>query len=757
MYKLIFKYTAGLLMILWPASALTQTLTGTVLNTENGQPVPYATIYVIELSSGTLTDSLGNFKITNFPSSPVTLKVSAVGFNTAQTIITGGASENKLQISLEPAHVHLDEVVVSAPFGRLQHENVTNVEIRRLNDLNRIPATTLSEAISTIPGVYQSSTGNGIGKPVIRGLSGTRVVTYLNGLRIENQQWGDDHGMGVTAVGIESVEVIKGPASLLYGSDALGGVLYFVNQSYSKLNRFEGYFQTKFETNALGVTSELGLKWNKNGFKFNVFAGQTNQADYLLPNGYRIQNSRFSNTTLKSSVGYNKKNWVGNLHYSFIQNYIGIPGETEEDSIYPALFYTNAVTWSKGLPFQNVTNHYVSLENKFFFSNSELEFIVGNTNNHLQELEESFTLPGLNLKLNNSTYTLRYTISLLKKLEAIVGSQGMYQVNQNGANAAEILIPDNRSFDAGLYAVLQLELQKWTFQGGARFDNRKIATQADFNGFEIFDRSYQSYNYSAGFVFRNDSTVFRFNLSSGFRAPHTSELLSNGVHPGTYRYNLGDPDLRTENATQADFSIGVHYDHLELVFNPFFNQINNYIYLNPTDSVINGYQVFKYSQTGKAQLFGGDLTLHIHPHFAHWIHLQTAFSYIYGQDETGKALPFIPQARINSQLKFELPGSRRFRITDVVVQHSFYFGQNRVGLFETPTDAYHLFHLGMNLSIHTKGNPVLLNCGVRNALNTTYFDHLSSLKQIGLPFPGINGYISLKYTFERKLKEKAER
>src|SRR5690606_5427404 len=149
-----------------------------------------------------------------------------------------------------------DEVVISTPFGKLQNENVTNVELVRLNQLNRIPGTTLSEAITNIPGVYQSSIGTGIGKPVIRGMSGTRVVTYLNGLRIENQQWGDDHGMGVTSVGIDAVEVIKGPASLLYGSDALGGVLYFVNQPYANLNKIEGYFQTRIESNSLGTENE---------------------------------------------------------------------------------------------------------------------------------------------------------------------------------------------------------------------------------------------------------------------------------------------------------------------------------------------------------------------------------------------------------------------------------------------------------------------------------------------------------------------
>ena len=755
MYKLIFKYFAGLSLMLNPLSALTQSLSGRVANAENGLPIPFATIYIAELSSGTLADSLGNFELTNFPSSEMTLKISAVGYNSIYLSVPGDSPGN-IVIALEPAHVHLDEVVVSTPFGKLQDENVTNVESHRLNELNRIPALSLSEAIATIPGVYQSSLGNGIGKPVIRGLSGTRVVTYLNGLRIENQQWGDDHGMGLTDVGVDAVEVIKGPASLLYGSDALGGVMYFVNQPYAKSNRVEGYFQTRGESNTLGTSNELGLKWNKNGLKINFFAGHTFHGDYQLPNGKYVRDSRFSSTTAKFSAGYNKKNWIGNFHYAFQNSYIGIPGHTHEDSLYVELFYTSKPAWVKDLPYQFITNHYFAAENKFYFDKSQLELFVGNTTNHLREFEEKVTIPGMDLLLNNSFGNLRWKRALGKKIEIILGSQAMYQVNHNAAQAEETLIPDNVSADAGFYGLLQVEWSDFTFQGGVRYDVRNVKTDQPFNGFDILDKTYQSYNYSAGFAYHIDSLTFRFNVSSGFRAPHTSELLANGVHHGTFRYQIGDPDLKTENALQADLSMGVHYDHLEIIFNPFFNQIQNYIYLKPADTLIDSYQVYQFTQISRAQLFGGDFSVHLHPHFAHWLHLQSSFSYIYAQDETGAALPLIPQNRINSQVKieFEPKKERKFSVTDLVLQQSLYFDQNRVGYFETTTNAYNLVHAGMNMKIRTKSQPVFLTFGVKNLLNTGYTDHLSRLKQIGLQQPGINFYVGIKYNFEKRLQVK---
>ncbi|MBK9190114.1 MAG: TonB-dependent receptor [Crocinitomicaceae bacterium] len=605
-----------------------QTLRGEVKNAETMLPVPFATVFAPELSTGTTAGADGKFIFTNFPTSQVTLKISAAGYDTKTITFTlqtdQPVEEEVFLILLNPAHIHLDEVVVSTPFGKLQNENVTNVESIRLNDINRIPSVTLSDAISTILGIYVSTLGNGIGKPVIRGMSGTRVVTYLNGLRIENQQWGDDHGMGVTDVGVEGVEVIKGPASLLYGSDALGGVMYFINSSYAKLNLFEMNVSSAVESNSLGSANQLGLKWNKNGLKINFFGGHVFMGDYMLPNGYRVDHSRFSTTTSKLSIGYNRKRWVGNLHYSFLNSFIGLPGHSHEDSTYAELFFSENPAWLKTLPYQFITNHYTLFEQKLFFEKSVLEIYLGNTINRLREFEEKNTIPGIDMNLISNLYNIRYKQKLGKRTELLSGVQGMVQLNKNNSKAEEILIPDYTIFDAGLYLVGQYQLNKFLFQGGARYDFRLLKAD-DQTQLVSFKSDYESFNYSAGFAYQVDSLTFRLNVSSGFRSPHVSELLSDGIHHGTFRYIAGNELLKNENALQIDFTMGVHYDHMEITFNPFFNEISNYIYLQPADSIIDGYQVFEYTQTNKAQLFGGDFAVHVHPHFAHWLHVQSSF------------------------------------------------------------------------------------------------------------------------------------
>jgi iron complex outermembrane receptor protein len=227
-----------------------------VIDLETNQPIPYATIYYLDIGSGTVSDSIGNFSYFGELPKQLSLKISAIGYS--NLIGLGNTKTNKVDtFYLEPSHLQLEEIIVSSLGGKMQNQTISNIESRQLSELNAIQPTTLGEAISNIPGVYQSTTGIGISKPIIRGLSGSRIVTYLNGLRIENQQWGGDHGMGVDEIGVGSVEIIKGPASLLFGADALGGVVYFVDESYANQNSFDLTLRTKFNSVTIRWRFEL--------------------------------------------------------------------------------------------------------------------------------------------------------------------------------------------------------------------------------------------------------------------------------------------------------------------------------------------------------------------------------------------------------------------------------------------------------------------------------------------------------------------
>ncbi len=722
-----------------------QNLTGTVLDNETKLPISNVQVYFVDLRTGTTTDVNGMFQFKYFNQKEARILITFIGYNSIDEIIKVDTARKKV-FYLEKGHFELDEIAISAPKGRLQSENIVNIEHNKITQLQQTSPLTLAEAISTISGVAQTTTGAGIGKPVIRGLSGNRIVTYAQGIRIENQQWGDEHGLGVGEVGIESVEVIKGPASLLYGSDALGGVLYFIDERYANQNTVEGFAQTKFHSNTLGSINNIGFKIHKGRLKLNLFGAYSSHADYQAPNFDRVFNTRFDERNIKSSFGFNTRNWISNIRHSFLQNNYGIV----EDAT-----FSNSTQRKFILPFQTIDNHNITFENIVFTGNSKLNFTLGYTNNYRKEFEDDAINQALGLKLNTFTYNLKWYSPIYKdRLDFIVGSQGMAQSNKN--NGEEVLIPDANTTDFGVFFIGNLKLNKLQFQGGIRADYRKIDTKemvTDEGSFPSLKESYNGLAFSGGTVYKMGKTKLRANISNGFRAPNTTELLSEGVHHGTNRYIKGDADLTNENATQIDFSLDYEDEHSSFSVNSFYNSIQNYIFLSPINTLIDNSPVFEYVQKN-AFLYGGELGFHYHPHEIHWLHLESNLSTVFAEDRNGTSLPLIPQTKLNSTVRAESIYKGKVRLKNVFIQHIYKFQQNRTGLFETLTNDYNLINIGLNLEIETKNNPIEISTGVRNVLNARYIDHLSRFKTLEISNQGINYYVGLKVMLNKELKQK---
>ena len=718
-----------------------QSIEGIVKNSETAEVIPYASIYVTELQTGTTSDSLGHFILSNLTSNRLTLHVSSIGFLTRQLEINVKELKEEIMVSLEPGHVELTEVIVSVPKGKLTNENIFLVTKKSLNDLNRNAQNSLAESISQLAGIDQISTGTSIGKPVIRGLSGNRVVTFAQGIRIENQQWGTEHGLGIGSVGIGGLEVIKGPNSILYGADAIGGVLYFTDEPYAKMNTVEGNVQSTFLSNSLSGQNSLGLKIHQGRYKQNIFASFNNSSDYQVPDGNRVVNTRSEEKSIKTSLGYNNKFWVSNLRYSFLNEN---PGVTESDSL-----YHNSTDKNPEPPFQKITNHIISSENVFYLKKSRIELILGYMVNHREEYELSVDTVSLDMKLATSTYNVKYHIPVGDEKNTLtIGAQGMYQTNSNSGE--EVLIPDAITMDNGIFALWITSFEKLSIQGGLRIDQRNLEGLETRSGqnelFSAIDRTYSNFNYSAGMHYKTGNTVWRLSLSSGFRAPNTSELLSKGKHEGTNRFEIGDPDLKSENANQIDFSFVYGNEHLEITVNPYINSVQNYIYLIPSDSVIDGSQVSYYTQTN-ALLYGGEISLHVHPHSIHWLHFETAYSTTTGFDSEKMPLAWMPANNFNSTLKAEFKGNHKFFVSDLFVQHVYKFDQNKTALNETPSDQYQIVSIGMIAKCKFEKSVLMFKSGINNLFNEEYTDHLSRLKVYGVAGMGRNIYAGIGYGF----------
>ena len=734
-------------------------ISGFVKSKLTNQPIANARLQLEETGETSITDETGAFMFFgNYPGA-IHLHVSAFEFESKLLFLAESANAlgrhyliaSSLEIFLAERHLDLEDITVSTGTNVQKNKSPFLVESRKLSDLNGIATLNLGEALAKIPGVYQSSLGNGISKPVIRGLQGIRVVSLLNGMRMEGQQWGGDHGMGISEIGIGSVEVIKGPASLLYGADALGGVLYYSDEPYAAVHSQSLKVQSVYHSNTNGGALRLLYKQSNQKFRFLLGGSYANHADFQLPNKKFAQNSRFNESVLKAALSWNGKNKVHHLRYSFNHVMSGLPGHTHDSILNPLEFQSEIQRRKQTIPAQFFDNHYLSFENKWFAEKNEFSILLGQTLNQLTEYDEKVTIPGIQMRLWNSLYTAKWTHTFPNTVKVVNGVQGMFQVNVNGAEGTEKLLPNAHSLDNGIFSIWMYEKDRWNFQGGFRYDVRNLKTLEDFKGSPAIVKTFASPNASMGAVYSDEKMTFRTNFSTGYRAPHSSELLANGFHHGALRYEIGDANLRPEKASQLDLSMELKGDHVVFVFNPFINKINHFMYLQPSDSSVDNLPVFLYKQLEQVWFYGSDVGFHYHPHFAHDLHLEGTFSYLNVSTQSDSSISMIPPSRFTLSLRYQFDLGKKFQVKEVLVQHTYMNRQRKVAFYESSSPSYQL--LDASLSFKWNGKTAIdFQLGCKNIFNTSYIDHLSRLKNISMPSPGRNIYISINFNISNQLK-----
>lgn len=703
------------------------TLIGKIKDSQTSEGISFANIYIPQLEKGTSSDDNGNFILNQIPSGTYKVIFSIIGYETVSQTINLPL-ENPLDIALSPSIIEMKEVLISTPFHKLQSENVMKVEQEKISDLKSNGAATLSEGITNIAGVESVSTGLSIGKPVIRGLSSNRVLVYTQGVRLENQQFGDEHGLGLNDSGIESVEVIKGPASLLYGSDALGGVLYFNPEKFAQENKTAGDLNVNYFSNTQGYSTNAGVKTSGTNFKY-IFRGSLSEHSDYNTKDYSVTNTRFREQDFKTGIGYQKSNFKTEFRYNLNNSKLGIPEIIGEQT-------TRKLPL---IPFQEITNHVLSSKTNLFFENSSLDINLGLLYNDRKEfageaVNGEALVAELRLKLKTFNYDVKYNLPKFRKFETIVGVQGMNQVNTN--YGVEQLIPDASTNDVGILAVSHIHFEKADIQLGVRFDNRTLnistGDKKDFN----------SFNGAAGIKLNllNNLTM-RLNLASGYRAPNLAELTSDGVHEGTNRYEIGNINLQNEQNFQTDLALEYTNEHIEFYVNAFYNKVNNYIFLSPNGTNINNSPVFIYLQNN-ARLYGGEIGLHIHPHPLDWLHVESSFETVTGNQSDNTYLPLIPANALSNTLRVEF-NTKKISNGYAFVKLKSTFKQNNVSVFETYTNGYNLFNAGLGGGFKLFNKDLNLSVSGNNLTNKAYINHLSRLKSDGIYNMGRNFTIGL--------------
>ena len=326
----------------------------------------------------------------------------------------------ELTIILEKLHVILDEVGVIESYSELGNSRLINIEKKSLSSQNSI---SMIDDIAELSGVDMISSGLGIQKVVVRGLSGMRVVTYLNGMQINNQQWANDHGIGFTDLGLSEVELIKGASALKYGSEAIGGLLYFKDAPFIANDKLKGFISTGFNNSSILSNNKFGVKFNKKNFFLNLYGQYAISSDYRLPDNTYLFNSRFKQNAIKFSLGYRYKNWQNILRAQFHNEVPGIPGHVHGD---PSKVDINALTsieldlpedFSIKKPWQVVNNQLLIYETNYMLNNFKFEFYAGHFINNLKEYGEKLTKPAFDLNLSNTLFSPNVSASVAASLK----------------------------------------------------------------------------------------------------------------------------------------------------------------------------------------------------------------------------------------------------------------------------------------------------------------------------------------------------
>lgn len=719
-------------------------LVGKVVDRPHNQPLEQVSIYFPDLEKGAVSDRHGEFEIGKLPLGTYKLVASYIGYQSYSGTISILSGENRLNLELSPTAIEMEEVIVSTPFHKLQRDNVMKVEYAKIADLKTKGATTLAEGITNIPGVSIVSTGTGIGKPVIRGLTSNRVLVYTQGIRLENQQFGDEHGLGVNDAGIESVEIIKGPASLLYGSDAMGGVLYLNPEKFASPNTTEGDINLSYDNNTQGVTSGAGIRSSGKKLRFLARAATNNHIDYTGGDGTRVTNSRFNEKDIKLGMGFLNTFIKSEIRYNYNQSNLGIP---ESIGI-------QTTSRTPELPYQKINSHILSSDTKIFFKNSSLDVTLGYIGNDRKEFEDhhhhedhegheeheeegEHTEAALNMKLNTFNYNILYHLPNWKKFETIIGVQGIHQTNTNFGE--EILIPDATTNDIGVLGTTHFHLnENHDFQFGLRYDYRRIEGKAyGIMGEEGYiaelDRNFNSFN--GAFGYKNNISkqlIGRINVATGFRAPNLAELTSYGGHSGANRFEIGNPALKNEQNVQMDLALEFKNEHVEFFLNGFHNSISNYIFIAPSGTFINENPVYNYLQQD-ATLYGGEIGFHLHPHPYDWLHLESSYQTVFGELDNGNPLPLIPANNLTNTLRVEFYNTNSWWLrTNAHITVNTTFQQGKISEFETVTPQYTLLGAGFGGEVRFMKKSMNINLSANNILDKNYIAHLSRLKTDGI-------------------------
>ncbi len=706
--QFLHKYLFYLLCVIGSLPCAAQNgLSGSVKDAKTQKPLAGATVYLPDLKTGAVSDAHGTYYIKNIPAGNYLVEVSLIGYAVNTDIIEVKGALKK-DYALTISAYQLPQVIVTGVSAATDRQKTPlSVSILQNKDLLESSSTNVIDAVAKLPGVSAITGGQSISKPVIRGLGYNRVLTVNDGVQQVDQAWFDEFGIEADPDAVNKYEVLKGPASLAYGSDAIGGVVNLIPEQPLPEGQMKGEVMLNFQSNNGLFNTMAHLAGTKNGLYWSGRIDNIMAHGYRNPNDGYVLNSQFSDFNGDGTVGLHKKWGYTQLHASYFDMATGIVDGTRDSATgallrpvaYPDLnageptyvmpTHQEQTTYTPFVINQRIRHTKLVWDNSFALGSGRVKAIFSWQKNQRQEFNDP-TIPNtanIYYSSNAETYDVQYVAPQIGGFSISGGVNGVHQSSKSLGTL--LLIPDYSFFQIGGFAVASQKIGKLNLTGGIRYDTRHFTgkdhwvdstTQepvdegsADaLHEFQGFSSNFSGLSFSAGgtYSFSNNCYV-KANIAGGWRAPNVAECAANGVHDGTVVYEIGDPALKPETSIEEDVALGINTKDIGLEINLFNNSISKFIYAKGLQSVFGGDSinnslnavglgeapVYKYSE-GKADLYGGEVAFNLHPSALPWVELGTSLSMVYGglsnQPDSVKYLPFVPPTRITADLKFNL-------------------------------------------------------------------------------------------------------
>ena len=691
------------------------------------------------------------------------------------------------------SNIYLEEVIIKDSFSDTKKKSsVQTVDIIGQNYIQKRFSGNLVNSIEDLPGVNSMDIGSGFSKPMIRGMAFNRIAVIENNIKQEGQQWGADHGLEIDALNVENVTVRKGPAALLYGSDAMGGVIEITEKVMPVEDIFFGelYAVAKSVNESFGGSLMLGIK--KNNWYSQLRYTEHRFGDYKIPTDtivYLTQKIPVYNRRLKNTAGKeNNISWLLKYRKSRLSWQLQISDVYQKTGFFPGAHGIPDIsrveddgdTRNIGYPYSFVNHLKAIVNGKYSFDNLIFSADISYQNNLRREISMFHTHyptqtapekdPDKELEFRLDTYQGVFKSILLTgdNIKHTIGVDA--QIQNNSIAGYSFLLPEYRRFTLGGFMLGEYKLSsRLNIQGGIRYDLGKIDADsyedshlyeylisqgyasADLERYKMrsyeIDRLYKAFSGAIGMAWNpSRQHSLKLNIGRSFRLPGVNELASNGVHHGTFRHEQGDPDLKPESGWQFDISYDYSGEYLSFGVSPFVSRYSNYIYLRPTGewSVLpHAGQIYRYTGC-RAMLAGGEVSASVRLPFNFSYSLAGDYVYTRNEDEN-LPLAFSPQPSLRQTVSFD---TKRM---NMYIQSHLIAGQRRIARNEDITKGASLWHAGFSYELPSEKFPAELILTVKNIFNVRYYNHLSFYRKMEIPEPGRSFNLMVKIPFKTKI------